>query len=69
MREELVPESFPLGCSLDETCDIDELDGGWNDLVTIDYCSDLFEPIIVYIDYTSIGFYGTEREVRSLSGV
>ena len=41
MREELVPESFPFGCSLHETRDIDEFDGCRDYFRTIDYCSDL----------------------------
>ncbi len=69
MREELVPESFAFARSLDEACDIDELDGCRDDLGSTHYCSDLLEAFIVHIHYTSVGLYGTKWEIRSLSGI
>jgi hypothetical protein len=69
MREKLVSEAFALTCSLNEPSNIDELDIGRDYLRTIHDEADLLETLIVDIHDTCIGFYSTERKVRSLSGI
>jgi len=67
MREKLVSESFSFARSLDESCDINKLDGCRDHFSAIDDDSDLLEAVICDIDYPSIGFDGTKWKIGSFS--
>ena len=69
MSEKFVPESFSLGCSFDEACDIDKFDGCRDDLGAIYDDTDFLEPFIVHIHDASIRLDCTEGEVRGFGGI
>ena len=64
--KELVAQSFPLAGSLDQSGDVDNLDGGRHDASRVDQLGELVQPFIGDGDDTDVGFNGAEGEVGSL---
>ena len=66
VRQELVTEALTLGGTLDETCDIDELDHRRHDLLCIIQCAQLLKTLIRYSDDADVRLDRTERVVGRL---
>ena len=64
--EELVAEPFAFRRPLDESGDIDDLDGGGDHFFRVIYPGKFHQAFVRNGDDTHIGFYRAEREVRRL---
>ena len=61
--KELVAQSFPLAGSLDQSGDVDNLDGGRHDASRVDQLGELVQSFIGDGDDTDVGFNGAEGEI------
>ena len=66
VREELVAETFALAGTLDEPCDIDELDGRRNDLFRACQHTKPLHPRVGNIHHADIRLNGAEGKIRRL---
>ena len=68
--EKLVTEAGAVRGSLDETGDVDELDGGWDDVVRLGAGDggESLEALVGDRDDAAVGLDGAERVVGSLRG-
>ena len=66
IAEELISQAFALRSTLHQTGDIDNLDGGGDNLAGVINLGQLNESLIGYGDNTHIGLDCTEREICSL---
>ena len=63
MREEFITQALALAGALDETRDVDELDGGGDDLFTIDGAAEEIETLVRDLYDTHVRLDGAEGEV------
>ena len=64
--EELVTQTFALRCTLNQTCDIDNLDRGGDHALRVIDLGEFDQSLIGYGDHAHVGFDRTEREVCCL---
>ena len=66
MRQELVAQALALGRALDQSGDVDELDGGGGELVGLVHLRELVQPRVGDRNHADVGLDGTERIVGGL---
>ena len=66
ISKELIAKPFTFASSLDETCDIHNLDRGRHDASWVYDFGELRQALIGYIDHAHIGLYGAEGKIGRL---
>ena len=64
--EEFVTQTLALRCTLNQTCDIDDLDRGGNHTLRVVDLGELDQSLVGYGDHAHVGLDRTEGEVGCL---
>ena len=59
--QELVAQSFPLGCPFDEACDVQDIHCCGEGSLWVDQTGQFIKPAIRHGDYSDIRFLGGKR--------